>query len=61
MDEQTYDMPTTGTPSIEVSRNAKGDYSWKIKIYNEDVAKMLEEINKADQSLMRSYGGENNG
>jgi hypothetical protein len=30
--------------SIEVSRNAKGDYSWKAKIYYDSATESMEEV-----------------
>ena len=36
MTEQTEELAKENRCSIEVSKNAKGEYSWKIKIYFED-------------------------
>ena len=49
-------IQTASKPSIELSRNAKGIYSWKIKCYDEDLVNSFNEIKIADDALKLRYG-----
>lgn len=52
------EIENAATNSIEVTRNAKGDYQWSIKRYfrpDEDRADVLDEITKIDEALKRCY------
>ena len=54
-EEETFTQQP-GTSSIKLIKNSKG-YNWEIKIYNEDVKVMLNDIYTADKSLKEDYGG----
>lgn len=42
--------------SIEIKKNAKGDYAWDIKIYfNEDSEKAIERIESIDKTLKEKF------
>ena len=42
--------------SIEISRNAKGEYAWKIKVYYGQVwIRALEILDTINQSLKKKY------
>ena len=43
--------------AIEVSKNAKGDYSWKIKIYGTDLDAIANTIKDIDAKLRKQYNG----
>ena len=48
--------------SVELSRNAKGAYSWVIKVYEKDLDILLVRIKTVDEKLKTSYnGGATNG
>lgn len=45
--------------SIEVSRNAKGEYSWKIKVYYNDDKKseiqVIDQIAQANEAMKNTF------
>lgn len=44
--------------SIELSRNAKGDYSWTIKLYRDNIKEAVSEIDEIDCDMLENHGGE---
>lgn len=50
----------SGRSSVKVSKTAKGDYSWEIKIYYDDDKKEKEVINRIEninRTLKQKFGG----
>ena len=47
----------TAPHSIELSRNAKGQYSWSIKVYfrEEDKQTIVDEVDKINDQLIKKY------
>lgn len=41
--------------SVEVSKNAKEEYSWKIKIYAENLFAVVDKIKELDTKLREQY------
>lgn len=41
--------------SIEVSKNAKDEYSWKIKVYGESLTTIANTIKELDEKLRNQY------
>ena len=39
--------------SIEVSRNAKGEFAWKVKVYNDDLNKIDDDLRQAKQIAVK--------
>ena len=50
--EEVVDEPKS---SIEVSRTTKGLYSWKVKVYGENLDKVLADIERMDKLLRKKY------
>jgi hypothetical protein len=42
--------------SVELSRNAKGAYSWVLKAYGADFEGCISQIEEASRKLQRSFG-----
>ena len=42
-------------PSIELHRNAKGEYSWKIKCSNDDIKELEKTIDDMNKRLKEKY------
>lgn len=51
MDEKEKDIS-----SVKLTKNAKGDFQWEIKIYGEDDDQTLQRINKINEELEAKYG-----
>ena len=43
------------TNSIEVSKNAKGDYTWSIKLYSDAGEELPDRIKKIDRVLRKMF------
>ena len=41
--------------SIELSRNVKGQYSWTIKTYGNDLEEVLKKVKTAQEELLKTY------
>jgi len=50
--EEIVDEPKS---SIEISRSTKGMYSWKIKLYSENIEWMLDKIEETDKKIRAKY------
>ena len=46
--------------SIEVSQNAKGDYSWSVKVYGDDDEMIKEKLKKYKNIAQTIAKGDNN-
>lgn len=47
-----------GTSSLEVSKMTKG-YNWKIKVYNSDLKKLMEQVIELDNQAKEAFGSLN--
>ena len=52
---KTITESTQDSDSIELSRNAKGQYSWTVKIYGMDAKEMQTRLSLIDESLKHAY------
>lgn len=59
-DEDIYIQTESRQDSIEVSRNAKGEYSWKVKIYfdstEEEAIDTIDRLNTLTKYVRTQYG-----
>lgn len=56
--EKTIQEEAKGISSFELSKTAKGNYSWKIKIYNEDLNTLRNQIKATNEWAEMEYGEE---
>jgi len=48
------------TPSIKLIRGQKNSYGWEIKVYGQDMGKVLGQLKEVNNKLVEEYcGGDN--
>jgi len=41
--------------SVALSKNAKGGYTWEIKVYDSDIEQAIEKVKKANEKMLGLY------
>ena len=47
------------TSSFELNKLSKGSYTWKVKIYSDDLAELKKRIDEMNTWALQEYGGYN--
>lgn len=45
---------------IKLTRGQRGGYGWDIKVVNDDMNIIIQELKRVDQELIKSFNGEDN-
>ena len=48
----------TESDSITLKKGSKGDYSWEIKKYGDELFKIIDDLESANEQLKKIYGGD---
>lgn len=55
-EEETPNLLIDPTSSVKLTKNAKGEYQWEIKVYDKETDTILEKVKKLNDQLIKDYG-----
>lgn len=56
LEEEGFSLMKRSQPSVEIKKDAKGNYSWTVKVYDDDVMAAQKKAAKAIAELEADYG-----
>jgi len=55
-EEEGFSLMKRSQPSVEIKKDAKGNISWTVKVYDDDVMEAQERAAEAFAQLEKDYG-----